>query len=1486
MAVDPNVYALSIQLSLDTTSAFASLDEFGTKATNLEESVSEAAKNSIDSITGMVDSLNSQLQQSITILSEFNAVSENISAVLSTSFKTSVENAANDDENLENLQEKLRAFEEIDKLQEETQKVLENEQKIGTEYLGLLQQWVSTLEGKNDVHREEGRLVKAEGNMVQGIEKSYRGIREQNLTIHRIYRAIRATTAQIWSYVKKYAEETEKFTTANYRLYGSQQEILNSARFVAARYGILRDKAIEAYAALGNVKAPRDEIDKLAKSIAGASRYTGVGIDQLAQYAFRMRQIRFDASMMEKQLRFIAEAMRKFGLSTSDVNKILSSTGLSASSLETIFRGEDQSAKYDRLRMSIAGLGKTMGYSAEVSEQFFKNIEDPIKRAMFESYAGQTINSVEDMQIAIAKAGKRIKSELDDMSEAIENGTMTSQEAQIQMEVLAEAYGFGSVEAMQMAASLEEVAQEMGLNLENAQDFEKAMQKLIDNGIDPLSESNNTLTAQLNILYSSWQAISGVVLQLIADAILPLIKALNFVISGVVEIISWVGSLIQFLEKWIPGFSLLVSTLKYVAGAILGIGLAATIAVASLTSFAFTFGMASRAVSGAIDIMNAVIRSVLSLATNIASAITTILSGIGNGFAALGAAIAPVTVPLMKLGLTVMMVGAGFFFMGLGLYYAADSGWNAVGMLSALSVVMLLVVAALAALSTVVAPVIPAMLALAGVMVIFGAAAALVGTSMYLVGLSVKNFADYGAIAAGIMPELAAGVLLLAAAGLSASIGITALGLALTLLIVPLRLMVSSVDGLNKLIDTLKSVSGLSGELKGAFSDLTAVTSQLFETFVKAMFGFALVSVALAPAVPFMIALSLAVLTLGAAVVVAGYGFQMIGQAVESFATNGANAAAIIPDLAYGIALLGAVGFTSMLGLAALGLSLRLLAAPIEAIASGLRTFIDTIEYVKNLSGIIDGLRSTIMKLSEITPVLIVAISDFVLSFAGLAMLVTPAIPSMLALSAVLLILGGAVYLVGNGMRLLGESMESFAVNGSKVASILPNLAHGIGLLASIGILGSIGLVALGISLRFLISPMQSLGESAAKLSEALKTISSENLLSIASGLYEASGYFLLAGSNMVAAGESIVIGMASISNALEASSNNMAALGEFLTAGVAAVSGAVVKLELMVSSLSSVAMSYNEVSGLLYVGSVNMLSSASMLYESGQLLIAAVISINGSVDPLIDASLSLRSAVQVLSDVAEDLLPAAFGIFLGMSWLEMAFSRFKRSADDIEKIGSGMKDLASAFKTISDAPIDSIDDAVKAGIDSMPGLNKLAAEIGSSADAFSKAADKFVGPVDRISNSLNRLGAALAQVGAQGLNFQADMDRIGAMLDKYSQLFEGAAQRIEIAVATKAIPAMADAKAAGVDDTVRSEPISDVVVTTETEGGADLVDDNTLLLQEQTELLRGISEGLLKLLGGEGNDIQQVIELLQTHLPAMTSTDTGLSTEFNQWMK
>ena len=196
------------------------------------------------------------------------------------------------------------------------------------------------------------------------------------------------------------------------------------------------------------------------------------------------------------------------------------------------------------------------------------------------------------------------------------------------------------------------------------------------------------------------------------------------------------------------------------------------------------------------------------------------------------------------------------------------------------------------------------------------------------------------------------------------------------------------------------------------------------------------------------------------------------------------------------------------------------------------------------------------------------------------------------------------------------------------------------------------------------------------------------------------------------------------------------------------------------------------------------------------------------------------------------------------------------------------------------------LQEGVNAVLTVMPQLSQLAQELDKSADLFQTASDKFVKPVTEIAQSLERLGAAMANIGNQGLMIQSDMDKLVNMLEEYTSLLESASAKMELAVVTKAVPAMAMANSEVIQDAARADSIATVQVMNQTEGGnAGTLDNTTLLLQEQTAILRDISNKIDGA-GAGTTGLATIVELLETYLPELNTRSSGMSDDMNQWIK
>lgn len=150
--------------------------------------------------------------------------------------------------------------------------------------------------------------------------------------------------------------DAERFYTANYRAYGTQQGIAQEARGIAFQYQLLTKEAMDAYAVLGNVRAPRDEIASLAGTVGQLHRITGVSITSLGEWTHHLRASGFDVKRIGEQAEFAAASMRKFGTSTADLDKALRDTNMTAEALSSLFDDDPlQIQNFKDAQLIIAG---------------------------------------------------------------------------------------------------------------------------------------------------------------------------------------------------------------------------------------------------------------------------------------------------------------------------------------------------------------------------------------------------------------------------------------------------------------------------------------------------------------------------------------------------------------------------------------------------------------------------------------------------------------------------------------------------------------------------------------------------------------------------------------------------------------------------------------------------------------------------------------------------------------------------------------------------------------------------------------------------------------------------------------------------------------------------------------------------------------------------------------------------------------------------
>lgn len=811
--VDPNVYALSIQLSLEAGDAFKTLDSFGEKVTDIEQQLTSSAKTALQSI----QEITTTATQAVTDLAAaFKGVDSNTTKVQTTLVDTSKELTEQFDNGEDRLENAIDIFKQLEKtfdMHEDTGKELKTHILANERFLKGLLAITKAIKLKNAGHLEQNQLLKTDNDLIQKMNGSLEGTVSGGERANVAFRKMLASATALWRLIQQIDADTEKFTATNYRAYGSQQQLVQSSRNLAMEHGVFYENAVEAYKVLGNLRTPREEMDKYAASIGKANRYTGVSIQTLGVFTQRIRGAGGDSVQTERALVHMSEAMRKFGLSSEDTSKILGDTAVSGKELQIIFGGSKTAVEgFDSIKASLMGVNKEMGMSTDVANNYMNTLaKDPIMRAKLTSLTGVQIKNEQDLAQAIAKSGNALRARGVDIKQLEAEAAAGSISAQMRLKNLANVYAAGDVNALLMLVRVGELTDEMGEQVKTTADLEKALSKAKDSGLDPFSEANNTLTAQLTMLKSALWSALGTILQLAADAIMPFVQALNWLIKQIAALIGWIRQKIQWLEKTIPGFKYVTGAVKFLAGLLIALGIAFLFVAGGITSFATVFSGASRVVSGASRIILSMGQMLVQMATYVGQAIIIILRSIGQGLQALGNAVKSVIGPLLGLALALLLVAIAAYIFALAVKVIAEVGWAAIPAMIGLIIAVAILGLVLIGLAMLVqGPIAVGLIILAFAFLAVGIAAYLTGLGLLMAAIAIQMLSDSLSFKLILKIGLLGVVLLaLGAIGLMALPGIMLLAFGMLLLALAVWVLGGAFENIVK---SLATISGEQGE--------------------------------------------------------------------------------------------------------------------------------------------------------------------------------------------------------------------------------------------------------------------------------------------------------------------------------------------------------------------------------------------------------------------------------------------------------------------------------------------------------------------------------------------------------------------------------------------------------------------------------------------------------------------------------------------------
>lgn len=764
MSVDPNIYALNMELSLSTVSAYNELDKFEKSVVDLEESVSSAAQNAINEISRTIDNAAKGLDSIADSIKGINSESDILSSTMSGIGINTSDFGDNVSDQMDDIKKSIDYWQQIHDLNEEIVDFGEQELDRVNSYIKVIQQITKAVDTKNKSHEEELGLVESEFPALQDIYDSYLNIGSAVDDSAKKNRNLFNIIKQVVDVFARADKATDNFTQANYRLYGSQQEIIQNVRILSGELGVTESTTIAAYKALADIKYPREEIGKLAGEIGRLNLITGSSVDTMVLFTHEMRQSGFDAAETSRQLNIMAAAQRSLGLSTFDLNKVMQGSALTISQQLSMF-GKDAPAAFQMMDMGLRAISKQVGMSEADIVSWNKSLQATgVESVMiWQRLAGLTAaeaSKIENRYGAMGTAAQNFARQAGMSLESLADPSGISQSQQIKLQALADAYEV-TVEQMSSMARA-------SLNLTDAQ----KEQLMTTDGLNKVfeetlkrqkmwSETQATLTRQLQKLKNSLSVVLNVILQLGADALIPLLKVLNVVLSSVAGFINLIRSAIGWLEEWIPGFGYVVSAAKFMIGWVLIAGAAFTVFYKVGAILGGFFNFVTTGMNGIAGVFTSGFNIIKSITSGIMQVLNTIVKGLATSIRIIGKAASTVMLPLLALGAAMLMTGTAAYMLAQSVKIIAEVGWDAVpaiiGLIAAVSILggVLIFLGSLAQ-----GPVALGMLAVGATLMMVGAAAWLVGAGVDMMANAFLKLAQaVGMLSTDVLPNFASSLL-------------------------------------------------------------------------------------------------------------------------------------------------------------------------------------------------------------------------------------------------------------------------------------------------------------------------------------------------------------------------------------------------------------------------------------------------------------------------------------------------------------------------------------------------------------------------------------------------------------------------------------------------------------------------------------------------------------------------------------------------------
>ena len=816
-SVDPNIYALNIQLQLDSAAAFDALQEFGDTLEALEDKISKAANSILGDITSISVGLNKSLDKTVADIISIDSKNANMLKSMTEYNKFVDDSSKIMESDLKNLTTIEELWKNIALHHKDVDDSITRESKELTKFIKTIDTVDKAIKEKNESHAKENEYVEKEGKLLRDIVSQSRNHANSQKDVVSVIGDVAKAVGGVFQRYAELTRQADEFRTVNFRLYGSQMDLLTASQKLSGEFGIAQEEAVAIYKGLANSRAARGDIDKLAKSVAKIGLVTGISTGELVKYTKALRAAGYNEEAQAKNLEMLAKAMKSYGISSEDAAKALNYTASELITLQNQFGGSREEAeKFRASLLEMQGLAGIEGLSDGIIA-YREALKDPTMLMQIEQITGMQIKSAEDFSRASMKMGKDFSDAQDMINAAREKGLDTKQltnELNAQMQAYT-----GSVEAGNALAKvykqLDKEAKALGKDINNLTKEERE-QLLEKAGV------YNTLSAQWDKFTTAIQAaLNTTIVRFFAEGLKDLLWGVNQVIEAITKFVTWLQELGKYMYEnsaiirvLTDGFMVIYPYLRGFAALILVIVAAVGALGVSIGGLMTTFIGFSRAAQTIATVSQSLATAIISIARAIGQSIFIILSSLGRGLAALGQAVMPVLPALFALATMTLMVGASFYLVALALVEMNKVGWPAIAMFAVMAVIMILFIGALVALGYAAMAVLPALLVLSAVMISIGVMVALIGAGIMMIGMGVlfigmgieKMAAGLSLGLAGQVIALAASLAVLSAAAWYNMYGITSLANAFKTLGDSIKVGKESIQ---PMIDAIKAMDDL-----------------------------------------------------------------------------------------------------------------------------------------------------------------------------------------------------------------------------------------------------------------------------------------------------------------------------------------------------------------------------------------------------------------------------------------------------------------------------------------------------------------------------------------------------------------------------------------------------------------------------------------------------------------------------------------------------